>query len=514
MKWKLESLFKLFVCLLFVALLWSIWASAQNAPGQATVEFAQPQYSAREGARFANIALKRSGTNSPLTVRIVTADDTAAAGVDYVGTNGVITLAANQTETVVRVALIDDQTQNGNRALKLSLADPTGGILGALTTAELTIIDNDTVGSAWLTFGLDRVPFLRRTVIEIPFWQYLASLIYIFLAFYLSKLLDFVVRGQLRRWSAKTKTALDDILLELLRSPLKVIVFVVLLHLGLKIFSWPDWFADFFSKVLKIIVACSITYMALKLIDVLLGYWRQRRTTDEDRSFNEQLLPIVRNTLKVFIIAVAALITLQNLGLDVTSLIASLSIGGLALSLAAQDTLSNLFGAVAVLTDKPFRVGDNIKTDGVEGSVEAIGLRSTRVRNLDGFLVSVPNKTMGNATITNLSLRPNIKTVINVGVTYDTPADKVKHAAAVLEEIFRAHPMTHDVLVGFNKFGDSALNIQVVHWWKGTNNKAYVAGLQELNLTVKQRFDAEGISFAFPSSTVYLKQDAAPSTAT
>jgi MscS family membrane protein len=514
MKWKLESIFKIFVCLLFAALLWSIWASAQNAPGQTTIEFAQAQYSTREGARFASVTIKRSGTNSPVTVRLATADDTAAAGVDYVGTNGIITLAADQTETAARISLIDDQARNGTRVLKLSLSEPTGAVLGALTSAELTIIDNDTAASVWLTFGLDRVPFLRRSVIEIPLWQYLASLGYIFLAFYFSRLLDFVVRGQLRRWSAKTKTQLDDLLLELLRSPLKVIVFVVLLHLGLKIFSWPEWFADFFSKALKIVVACSITYMVLKVVDVLLGYWKQRRTSDEDRSFNEQLLPIIRNTLKVFIVVIAVLVTLQNLGLNVTSLIASLSIGGLALSLAAQDTLSNLFGAVAVLTDKPFHVGDNIKIDGVEGSVEAIGLRSTRVRNLDGFLVSVPNKTMGNATITNLSLRPNIKTVINIGLTYDTPSGKVKHAAALLEEIFRNHPMTHDVLVGFNRFADSALNIQVVHWWKGTNNKAYVAGLQELNLTVKQRFDAEGLQFAFPSSTVYVKQDATPRPAT
>jgi MscS family membrane protein len=104
--------------------------------------------------------------------------------------------------------------------------------------------------------------------------------------------------------------------------------------------------------------------------------------------------------------------------------------------------------------------------------------------------------------------------VINVGLTYDTPADQVKRAAGLLEEIYRAHPMTHDVLVGFNKFGDSALNIQVVHWWKGTNNKDYVAGLQELNLTVKKRFDAEGLEFAYPSSTVYLKRDGAPRPAT
>ena len=206
-------------------------------------------------------------------------------------------------------------------------------------------------------------------------------------------------------------------------------------------------------------------------------------------------------------VVVAALLTLQNLGLNITSLIASLSIGGLALSLAAQDTLSNLFGAVAVLTDKPCKVGDSIRVDNVEGTVEAIGLRSTRVRNLDGHLVSIPNKTMGNATITNITQRPNIKTVMNIGLTYDTSAEKVKRAAAILEEVLQRHPSTHEVVVGFNRFSDSALNIQVVHWWKGTNNKEYLAGMQDLNLEIKERFDAEKINFAFPSSTVYLKTE-------
>jgi MscS family membrane protein len=146
--------------------------------------------------------------------------------------------------------------------------------------------------------------------------------------------------------------------------------------------------------------------MALKFVDLVTGYWRQRVSSGTDKSFNDQLLPIIRNSLKVFTVVVAVLLTLQNLGLNVTSLIASLSIGGLALSLAAQDTLSNLFGAVAVLTDKPFLIGDKIKLDQVEGIVESVGLRSTRVRTTEGHLVSVPNKTMGNAVITRFANQP------------------------------------------------------------------------------------------------------------
>jgi MscS family membrane protein len=157
--------------------------------------------------------------------------------------------------------------------------------------------------------------------------------------------------------------------------------------------------------------------------------------------------------------------------------------------------------------DKPFRIGDRIQLDQVDGTVEGIGLRSTRVRNLNGHLVTIPNKTVGNATITNVTLRPNIKTELNIGITYDTPAEKVKRAVEILEDVYRSHPMTGDLLISFNKFADSALNIMVVHFWNSTNFKEYLAGMQKLNLVIKERFDAEGISFAFPTQTLYVKQD-------
>jgi len=219
------------------------------------------------------------------------------------------------------------------------------------------------------------------------------------------------------------------------------------------------------------------------------------------------LFPIIRKTFKIFVVVVAVLVTSQNLGMNVTGLLASLSIGGLAVGLAAQDTLSNLFGAVAIFADKPFRVGDRIQLDSIDGTVEAIGLRSTRVRNQDGFLVSIPNKNMANANIVNVSKRPNIKTVMNVGLTYDTSSLQIERAMQIIDEIYRPHPKTADLLISFNKFEASSLNILVVHWWNSTDFKEYLLGFQKLNLELKRRFDAESLSFAFPSQTVYLRQD-------
>ncbi len=359
----------------------------------------------------------------------------------------------------------------------------------------------------WMSFGLDRIPGLGIQFMGNPLWQYLAFLIYVVLAFYVSKFMDYLIQVQLKKWAAKTETKFDDLLLDLLKGPVKVISFVIFLHLGLRLFAWPAWAETFISNALKIVVAISLTYVALKFIDLLVSFWQQRAGESHDTVLDHQLFPIIRKALKVFTIIIAILVTSQNMGMNVTGLLASLSIGGLAVGLAAQDTLSNLFGAVAIFADRPFRIGDRIQVDKIDGTVETIGLRSTRVRNLDGHLVTIPNRNMANANIVNVSNRPNIKTVMNIGLTYDTPAAKVERAVKLLENIFRSHPKTADLVIGFDKFEPSSLNIQLVHWWDSTDFKEYLAGIQSLNLELKRQFDAEGISFAFPSQTVYVRQD-------
>lgn len=360
---------------------------------------------------------------------------------------------------------------------------------------------------AWVENLAAVLPFLKWEWWGNELWKYLFSLIYIFLAFYVSKLLDYAARVWLKKWAEKTETKFDDLLLNLLHGPVKLVAFVIFLRIGLDVFEWPGVVENVLAKAFTIVVAVSLTYMVLKFIDLLLGYWRQRAAAQEDQTFNQQLYPIVRKSLKVFVVVVAALTTLNNMGVNITAAVASLSIGGLAVGLAAQDTLANLFGAVSVFLDKPFKVGDRVWLEGLDGTVESIGLRSTRVRNLDGHLITVPNKTMGNAIITNITSRPNIKTIMNIGITYDTPTEKVKRALNVLEDIYRSHPKTFDVWISFNKFADCSLNILVLHWWNSTDYKDYLAGMRELNLSVKERFDAEKISFAFPTQTLYVKQD-------
>lgn len=361
----------------------------------------------------------------------------------------------------------------------------------------------------YLTFGLDRIEVLRTVdLLGQPLWKYGASLIYILLAFYGSQLLDHLVNRWLKKLTEKTETKLDDLLLQLLHGPVKVVAFVLFLHIGLNVFDWPPGAKVWLSRLLILVVAGSLTYVAVKLVDLLISLWRERTVNERDRAFRQQLIPVASKSAKAFVVVMAVLLTASNLGVNITSVLASLSIGGLALGLAAQDSLANFFGAVTVYLDRPFHLGDRVKIDFVDGTVEAIGLRSTRIRNLDGHLVAIPNKIVGTSIITNISLRQTIKTEINLSLTYETPPARVVRATEILREIYGGDPNTSDLVVGFNKFGDSALNLLVIHFWKGTDYKAYIADLQRLNLQVKERFDAEGLIFAFPSQTVYHKADA------
>lgn len=377
-----------------------------------------------------------------------------------------------------------------------------GSQVQTATNSTATVVSNrppalvrtfQNLGSDHLTFRLDEVAVLRdHSFLGEPLWRYAASAIYIFLAFYVSKLLDWVTRVWLRRVT-RSQSRLKELLLGLLRGPIKVVLFVVLLDIGLNLFDWSPAAKLYLSKALVLVVAASLTYLTVKIVAVLLDVWRQRAAPEADQKFHDQLFSFLHKSLTGFVIVVGVLVTAQNLGVNITAAITSLSIGGLAVGLAAQDTLANLFGAVAVLVDKPFHVGDEIKVEANEGTVEAVGLRSTRLRSADGYVIAVPNKTMGNASITNLTRRNSIRTTMNLALPQNLPGEKIRRVLALLREVYGADSNTQEIWVSFKDFGGGKLNVVLIHWWKGTDYQKYLAGMEQLNLAAKDRLDAEGI---------------------
>lgn len=371
-------------------------------------------------------------------------------------------------------------------------ARPGGAATNAVENLALRVTPDFVASHQFeLSFGLNSVPALQPSFLGNPRWQYVATLIYVLLAFGVSKLLDYLVRTRLKAWAARTPNQWDDLLVQLVDGPVKVICFVVLLNVGLQMFRWPDVVEQYLARGTVIVMAISIVFVLLKTVDAAMGLWTSRLKDDGDRAFNVHFIALVGKGIKAVLCVVAVLTLLQNLGVNITALLGSVSVLGLALGLAAQDTVANLFGAVAVFMDRPFKVGDRIRVGSdVDGVVEEIGLRATRVRTPDGFLVTVPNKSVGNNTVINITARPTIRAVLDFGLTYDTPAERLKRASALLVEIFGRHPKTQDAIVHFNRFGDFNLNINVIWVCRTTDWKEFTATLQELNLTVKERFDA------------------------
>lgn len=361
-----------------------------------------------------------------------------------------------------------------------------------------------------LSFWINRIPGMEEPILGIPRWQYLASLLYLVLAFFFSRALDWFIQNRLKHWAAKTETEWDDILIKLADGPVKAISLVFLIHIGLELYEWPAWLEINLSRLSLIVGAIALTFIALRVIDLAIAVWRKQPRQGGDVVFNDQFVLLVGKLLKAALIVITSLTLLGNLGVNITPILGSVSVLGLAFGLAAQDSVANLFGAVAVFVDKPFKVGDRIKVGSdVDGVVETMGLRATKVRNADGFLITLPNKSVGNNTVINVTARPFIRTVLNYGLTYDTPAHRVDRAAELLRSIFAAHPLTGECHVTFNRFDASALNIEVNHQCKTRDWPTYLAALHGLNLQVKERFDAEKLEFAFPTQTLFLKQEAA-----
>jgi len=344
---------------------------------------------------------------------------------------------------------------------------------------------------------------LQRSLMGYPLWQYVASLLWVILAFVVAVGVDWLMTHQLRRLTAKTKTDFDDQLIEILHKPVKLAILLVMLNAGVQVFQWPEWAEKVLAVVFVVAVAATVTYLAVRLVDLVVTVAQQRFFAD-DAQLAKLMLPVLGKSFKVFVILIGVLTTAQHLGMPITSVLAGLGVGGIAVALAAQNTLANVFGSITILTDRPFRVGDRIQLDKYDGVVESIGLRSTRLRTLEGHLVVIPNKTVADSAINNVSMRPNIRQLMTISLVYGTPPEKIREAVNILREIFQQHPNTHDALVYWKDYAASSLDIFVAYWCKTTDFKVFLQSLEEINLEIKRRFDAAGLDFAFPTQTIHL----------
>ena len=288
------------------------------------------------------------------------------------------------------------------------------------------------------------------------------------------------------------------------------LAFAVGLRIGLAFLNMNEAVAVFAGTVVSVMFITAVAWTLYCLVDVV-DFWLMRPARKTRTKMDDMLAPMVRKSLRVTIVVLTLLQIATTLSdKPLTSLLAGLGVGSLAIALASQETLKNFFGSLVIFADKPFELGDRVVVDGSDGVVELVGFRSTRIRTLDGHLITVPNGELANKMIRNISRRPYIKRVANLTLTYDTPPEKVQRAVDIIKELLADHEgMSPDFppRVIFNEFNAASLNILVIYWYTPPDYWKAMAFGEKFNMELLRRFNAEGIDFAFPTQTLYLASD-------
>jgi len=346
--------------------------------------------------------------------------------------------------------------------------------------------------------------FLARTYYGNTVLQWLIALAIIVASVLVAKAAYWSFGNLARRLTRRTKTRLDNILVDTIEEPVVMALAVLGFWYGLGTLTLPEGLASWIDKVLQVVIVLSIGWLVARLLDALMREYVAPLAAKSGTDLDDQLMPILRKGTKLVVWAMTIIIALNNAGYDVAALLAGLGIGGLALAMAAKDTVSNVFGGFTIFTDQPFVLNERVRVAGFDGMIREIGVRSTRLETLDGTIVTIPNSRFADTPVENVSREPSRKVLVKLGLIYDTTPDQMERAMGILKEIAAANPgLEEKVIVGFTEFGDFSMNLLFIYYIK---KEADIVGAQtEVNMEILRRFNEAGLEFAFPTQTLYTK---------
>ncbi len=343
--------------------------------------------------------------------------------------------------------------------------------------------------------------FLQRAYLDNTVSAYLVALVVLLAGVIAARLVARIGLGALDRLSRRTQTQLDDLAVRLIKKngvPLLYFVATYLAVASLRL-------APGFARALGFVTIAITTFFTLRTVlgvaSYLLEHYIKRENGNDQRAKSLMaLMPV----LSVLVWGVAIVFLLDNMGLRVSAVVASLGIGGIAVALAAQSMLRDFFSHVLILLDRPFELGDFIIVGSYLGTVEHIGIRSTRLRSLSGEELVVSNTDLTSGWIKNYKRMKERRIVFGFGVTYDTPSETLGKIPQVVREVVDNTPNTRFDRAHFFQFGASSLDYQVVYYILVPDYTQYMDAQQTINLQLKQRLELMGVEFAFPTQTVYL----------
>ncbi|MBO6937227.1 MAG: mechanosensitive ion channel family protein [Deltaproteobacteria bacterium] len=337
-------------------------------------------------------------------------------------------------------------------------------------------------------------------------WQLLG----LFIAFLGGMLMRFLVARVLfswvRRLLKKRKMKFDFDVLQRAANPIGTLAMTAFLWWTIPLLRFSVRVNQVATIALRVMAAAAAVLLVYRLVDFGADIFARRAEKTETK-LDDQVVPLIRKTLKVFVVAVGLIFVLQNLDVDVGSLLAGVSLGGLAFTLAARDTVANLFGSISVFADQPFQVGDWVVIEGHEGVVEEVGMRSTRIRTFYDSVIAIPNSVVANAAVDNYGRRRYRRCLVTLGLTYATTPEQMQAFVEGVRGILKANPKVRQdsYEVHFKDFGDSALEVMLYFFFEVESYSDEMKQRQNVFLEVMRLADAIGVSFAFPTQTLHLE---------
>jgi MscS family membrane protein len=355
----------------------------------------------------------------------------------------------------------------------------------------------------------DLLPSVLREVrvLDLVLWQWIGLFVLVVVAYAVSWIAAVAAMRVLGPFARRA--ALDDKVLGTMGGPVRLAIGLLLFSVGLLGLGLSVAVRAFFSDVEKALGILIAAWILVRMIDVFAGLARERLLA-RGRAPALAMVPVGRKVAKVVVAAFTLLAVLQNIGINVTGVLAGLGIGGLAVALAAQKTLENLFGGLTLILDQPVRVGDFCRFGDRLGTVEEVGLRSTRVRTLDRTVVSVPNAEFATLQLENFAQRDRIWLSARLGLRYETTPDQLRYVLVQIREMLYAHPKVHPdpARIRFVGFGAYSLDLEIFAYVLTSDYGEFLAVREDIYLRIMDIVAASGTGFAVPSQTTYLASDA------
>lgn len=340
-----------------------------------------------------------------------------------------------------------------------------------------------------------------------PLYKWLISAAIIIIAIFISKSVRWIFRIIIAKLVDKTKTNIDNVLLTKIDKPFACIIIISGIWIALKYLSFLEKTEQYINDSCNILIIINITWLISRIVNGIVSEYIQRSIDKKgdsnklDNSVIHTLNKIISAAIWIFGIVIA----LGQVGVNIGALIAGLGIGGVALALASQDTIKNIFAGVVLFVDRPFSIGDRIKIDAFDGVVEDIGIRSVRIRTLNKRLITMSCSKVADSVIENISNEPVSRIVLSLGLTYDTTPQKMQLALDLLKQIPDSVPeIKHEISVYFNNYGEFALNVTFIYYIK--KNSDFFDTQSKVNLKILSLFNENNLKFAFPTNTVIIEQ--------